>query len=1203
MTLSPRDSANRAQLAASDPVASAFVGASAGSGKTKLLTDRLLRLMLAGVRPDRIQCLTFTKAAAAEMALRLQRTLGRWVTIPTPDLIAELSRLEVDPTPATVERARALFAQVLDLPGGMRIGTIHAFSQSLLRRFPLEAAISPHFQLVDDRDAQDAQAEAMEDMLSGAEDRGLTGALHRLAALARIEDFSLQIKTMAQERDRLEEALSLGPDLESAQRRTLGVTAGSEAEILDGAATWMGENTIRQAAQRVRTAGSPSVAQKAERILAWLSLPEDARAENWDAWRDEFVRDRPPVIRGLTALVNKKLSDAEPALLDAYVAEANRIITIEDSIRAVKVAEVSFALASLAGPVVFGYGERKEQAGLLDYDDLIRRTQDLLREPGAAWVLYKLDGGLDHLLLDEVQDTSPEQWDIALRLTEEFFAGVGARDDDVLPPLPLRAWAAERTKVGGRGDPPLVGAAIPLPPTLVRSAAQALKGRGGEVGVPRSIFAVGDPKQSIYSFQGADIRTFAASRASLGTRVRTAGLDWRDVALDVSFRSTAPVLTLVDAVFADPTAARGVVDPGATLSHQADRAEHAGLVELWPLTPRPAETDSEAWTVPTENVSQTSADRLLAEALADWIRDQTSGTEILESRGRPLRPGDVMVLVRRRNAFASALVRALKTRGVPVAGLDRMVLTEQPAVQDLLALCEALLLPQDDLTFACVLTSPLGGLDDDDLIALAIGRRGSLWDVLRARADEKPAWRAVVDFFAPLLARVDYATPHALLAEALGPLGGRTRLFARLGAEAAEPVAELLNAALTYGALHPPSLQGFLHWFGHAGAEVKREAEGAGNQVRVMTVHGAKGLQAPLVILPDTTGLPPDRHSILWGTDPVTKKTVPLLSPGKDYRCDVVDGLRDRARQDDMEEYNRLLYVALTRAEDRLLVCGWAMKGEPNEASWYRCVVRGFEKLAAEQGPFAGGWEGSVLRLRSPQIAPVTVDRPAAQARLGAEPPSWLGGAPDWSAAEPPPEPPRPLPLAPSRPEGVELGDVPASASPLAEREMGEGRFRRGQVTHALLQHLPEVPPSDQAAAAARYLARGGLGIDPGDQPALVAEVMAILDHPALAPLFGPSGRAEVPLTGVIGDRVVGGLVDRLAVLDDQVLMADFKTNRQAPGRVEDTPVLYLRQMATYRAVLRAIFPDRPVVCALIWTRAARVSVLPDGLLDEHTPP
>lgn len=1222
MSLSPRDYANQAQRAASDPVASAFVGASAGSGKTKLLTDRLMRLMLAGVRPDRIQCLTFTKAAAAEMSLRLQRTLGRWVTIPDADLADDLRRLDVEPTPSATSRARELFAAVLDLPGGMRIGTIHAFSQSLLRRFPLEAAISPHFQLVDERDAQDAQAEAREEMLAGAEENGLTPALHLLASLARIEDFGTQVQSLTHARDRLADALALGPDLEAAQRRALGVTAASEQEVLAGAVTWMGENALRLAAERVRQAGSATIVTKAENILGWLALPPEARLEFWDDWKAEFLRPADGEIRGLTALVNKKLAEAEPGLLDAYVTEANRIMTIEDCRRAIRVAAVSFALTSLARPVVQGYGARKDLSGLLDYDDLIRRTQDLLRDPGAAWVLYKLDGGLDHLLLDEVQDTSPEQWDIALRLTEEFFAGQGARDDGSSP-----------VRVAGGG-----GARNPL-----------------ENSVPRTVFAVGDPKQSIYSFQGADIRSFTSSRTRLAERVRTAGLDWRDVALDVSFRSTAPVLSLVDAVFADETAARGVVDPGTRLIHRADRAGHAGLVELWPLAPRPAEIEAEPWTVPAENVTQTSADRLLAETLADWIRAQTGGTEMLESRGRPLRPGDVMVLVRRRNAFASALVRALKTRGVPVAGLDRMVLTEQPAVQDLLALCEALLLPGDDLTFACMLTSPLGGLDDDDLIALAVGRgTASLWDALRARAEEKPAWRRVVDFFATLLSRVDYATPHALLAEALGPLGGRARLFARLGAEAAEPVAELLNAALTHGALHPPSLQGFLHWLRHAGAEVKREAEGAGNQVRVMTVHGAKGLQAPLVILPDTTSLPPDRHSILWATDPATRTAVPLLSPGREFRCAVVDGLRDRMRQDDREEYNRLLYVALTRAEDRLLVCGWAPKGEPDEASWYRAVARGFERLGAEQAPFTGvggdtgsnggggggaagagvartgvagaggagaggagtgdagaggagaaangwtgGWAGVVSRLRSSQDAPVTPDRPADGAVAATPCPAWLGGAPDWITAPPPPEPPRPMPLAPSRPEGAALGDVPEAESPLAERDMTQGRFRRGQVIHALLQHLPDVPPVDRHAAAERYLVRPGLGIDAADRPGLTAEVLAILDHPDLRPLFGPAGRAEVPLTGVIGNTVVGGLVDRLAVLDDRVLLADFKTNRRAPSRPEDTPILYLRQMATYRAVLRAIFPGLPVVCALIWTRTGRVNVLADDLLDQ----
>lgn len=1154
--LAPHEQAGQAQRQASDPLASAFVAASAGSGKTKVLTDRLLRLMLAGARPERIQCLTFTKAAAAEMALRLQSTLGRWATLGDAALADALTALDVRPTPDTLARARALFARVLDLPGGMRIGTIHAFSQSLLRRFPLEAAISPHFQLVDERDAEDARTEAREDMLAGVEaDAALRDALRRIAALVRLESFGTLVQALTAARDRVQAASALGAELPAAMRRVLGVADDDEASVLRRAVTWPGEQALRRVAEQVAQAGSASIREKANRILYWLSLTADERTENWAGWREEFVRGVPPVPRGDGSFLNPKLANAQPDLLAAYQNEAARIIAVEDAMRAIRLAEVSAAFARLAIPVVDGYVERKARAGLLDYDDLIGRTQDLLREPGAAWVLYKLDGGLDHLLLDEVQDTSPAQWDIALRLTDEFFTGEGAHES--------------RPEPNGMEPPP-----------------------------SRTVFAVGDPKQSIYSFQGADIRGFAAARARLTDRVRTAGRPWRDVRMNVSFRSTAPVLDLVDAVFADPVVAAGVVAPGDTLAHVSNRATQAGIVELWPLAPTPVPPPLDPWTVPERNHTQLSADRLLAETLAGWIKARTDGSEMLESRGRPLRPGDVMVLVRRRNSFASALVRALKTLGVPVAGLDRMVLTEQPAVRDLLALCEALLLPTDDLTFACVLTSPLGGLDDDDLMALAPGRTGSLWDTIRARADDNPRWRRVVDFFSTLLARVDYATPHALLSEALGPLGGRARLFARMGEEAAEPVAELLNAALTHATLHPPSLQGFLHWLNRAGAEVKREGEAAGNQVRIMTVHGSKGLQAPVVIVPDTTALPPDRSSLLWGTDPETGIAVPLLSPVKEFRCSALDGLRDAVRRDDIEEHNRLLYVALTRAEDRLLVCGWAGKQTLNDSCWYAAVSRGFSRLAAETAPFDGPWPGDMLRLRRDQAGPPRADAAVEAETAPAMLPAWIGSASDWRPAPPPAEPPRLLPLAPSRPEGVELGAVPAAASPLDQVEGTRDRFRFGQVVHTLLQYLPDLPAADRPAAAERFLRSGDAGIDATDVPRIVAEVTAILAHPDLAPVFGPSGRAEVPLTGVVRDRVVGGLVDRLAVLDDRVIVADFKTNRRPPARLADTPILYLRQMASYRAVLRAIFPTRPVVCALIWTRDARVSVLPDTLLD-----
>ena len=628
-------------------------------------------------------------------------------------------------------------------------------------------------------------------------------------------------------------------------------------------------------------------------------------------------------------------------------------------------------------------------------------------------------------------------------------------------------------------------------------------------------------------------------------------------------------------------------------------------MELWPLAPPPPPQDPAPWNVAERNAAAPSARQSLADALAEWIAGQTNGSVALDSRGRPLAAGDVLVLVRRRDELARALVRALKQRGVPVAGLDRMVLTEQPAVQDLLALADALLLPEDDLTLACVLTSPLGNLSDASLMQLAVGRRATLWEALRTRADEQPDWLAARDFLSAMLGRVDYVSPYALLAEALGPLGGRARLFARLGPEAAEPVDELLNAALSYGRTHPPSLQGFLHWLRRSGAEVKRQAEAAGNAVRIMTVHGAKGLQAPLVILPDTTALPPDDGSVFWGADPATGIEMPLWAPRKELRSGVADRLHGEAAERRMAEHNRLLYVALTRAEDRLVVCGWQPKKTLADTSWYAMVARGFAALPATASPFAA-WEGETLRHASPQTAPPPELAPADAG--GTEPmPGWIGRAPGWRSRLPPIEPARPEHLAPSRPEGAEFGQVPGAASPLGERDTEGRRFRRGQLIHALLQHLPAIAPADRKMAARAWLDRPGNSLAAGMAAEIADEVLAILDHPQLAPLFGPASRAEVPLTGLVagfGDAqsVVGGLIDRLAVLDGQVLLADFKTNRDPPKTAAETPVLYLRQMAAYRAVLRQIFPDKIVRCALIWTRAASVVMLADPLLDAHQP-
>ncbi|GBQ95661.1 DNA helicase II [Acetobacter nitrogenifigens DSM 23921 = NBRC 105050] len=1159
---------------ASDPRASVFVSASAGSGKTKLLIDRLLRLMLPRVNPDdpggpwlpgadpgRILCLTFTKAAAAEMAIRLQRTLGAWVTLPDAELDVALRSLRA-PVAARAQ-ARALFARVLDMPGGMRIGTIHAFCQSLLRRFPLEAAINPHFQLMEDTDASLALQEVTETELA----RLPPVTVGALASQIGLRDFTELVTTLksAKAAPRALELARRDPEgLKQGLSRALGV--GEEAlgdadvdPLLAACADIPDENRLRDAIALVAAEGAESAKKMAVSMLDWLSQHPPERAAHWSEWRGLFLTSKGEPRKN--AGLNKKLLDAHEDVLAPFEAEAARILRVEEVRRARVLITLTLALLGAAAPVIESYGARKSLLGQVEYDDLIARTLGLLRDPGSAWVLYKLDGGVDHLLLDEVQDTSRVQWEIAGGLTSEFFVGEGARD-------------------------PAAG--------------------------PRTVFAVGDYKQSIYGFQGADPDAFRDWRRIFERRVRDGGGEWREPALNVSFRSTAPVLKLVDSVFAHSLAARGVSDPGQPASHhESARPGQGGRVELWPLVPRLEQGGEDAtsdmdvaldpWAAPTRNAGLVSPPQRLADTLARWI-----AAELLKPPApgeRQLTPGDVLVLVPRRSAFVRAFVRALKSADVPVATLVRTGLADQTVVQDLLALCDALLLPQDDLTLACVLTSPLGGLADDSLMALAMERQEGepLWTVLRERHAQRPDWATAWHILSGLFRRVDYLSPYGLLSEALGAFGGRARLLARLGPEAGEPIDELLSASLRYEDSHAPSLQGFLHWLRQSNESVKREPEASSDAVRVMTAHGSKGLQARLVILPDTTGSPRAESRLLWLDDRLGP--LPVLTPRSDLGTEATRALRETMRVKAAEEYNRLLYVALTRASDRLVVCGWEPR-KLQEESWYARCLAGFE--AAEAGvELSGlGWGGQCLVIEER----ATVEAKSAAAAPSTPPPPtpmWMGAAPDWRPAPPPREPALARPLSPSRPDDVGMGERPASRSPLEVASITpdaarEAAFRRGALAHALLQFLPDRPAADRTQVAYDWLLRPGNGLDEGEAARLVARVLEVMEHAELEPLFAPEARAEQRLAGVVHGNVVVGQVDRMRVLDDTVMICDFKTNRRPPVSVERTPVLYLRQMAAYRDLLRALYPGRIVRCSLVWTEAPMVMELPDALLDEH---
>jgi ATP-dependent helicase/nuclease subunit A len=1165
VALSPRQEAELEQGRGSDPGASAWVTASAGSGKTKVLTDRVLRLLLAEeARPNAILCLTFTKAAAAEMATRLARELGAWSTAPEVRLAERLSTLlGRAPARADMDRARVLFARVLELPGGMRISTIHAFCQSLLRAFPLEAGLSPQFGVVEEMEAASLLAEAQEEVLAGP----LTPreALESLAALVPPNAFAQLVSALTRDRERLAAALRGTGSLDglcAAIARHLGLDhAMAEEMALVERAVEAVEEEIVIAARLLGASRNANDQARGAKLLAWVERESALRAANWTEWCEVFLtKEGTPRAR----LGTKEIGSRQAECIAILMREAERVAAVEGSRRACRLLSATRALLGLGAPVLQGYAARKAARGLMDYDDLILSAQRVLQDPGSAWVLYKLDGGLEHLLLDEAQDSNPAQWGIAAALTEEFFAGRGVERD-----------------ARGRGS---------------RDRPQPT----------RTVFAVGDVKQSIYGFQGADATGFGRWKRHFAERCDAIASELRDVQLKVSFRSTAPVLALVDSVFADGAARAGVVLDGETLVHRADRVGHAGCVELWPMLEPPEAEPPPPWDVPDAPARAAGADALLAEAIAARIASWLRSGEMLPSRGRPMRPGDILILVRKRTGgLVPRLLRALKERGVAVGGADRLKLAEQIAVQDLLALCDVLLLPEDDLQLAAVLKSPLVGLSEDELFALAHDRRGSLWRRLAQERGRDTREGRAADWLAALMNRADFVTPHALLAEILGEHRGRERLLARLGPDAADPLDELLNAALDHERRHPPSLQAFIHWLRRGGAEVKREQESGGDAVRVMTVHNAKGLQAPVVILPDTVNKDRDDRSVRWHVEDGAAP-IPLWAPNKDAHAPAFSALRERERLARAEEEHRLLYVALTRAEDRLLVCGWQRSRPPKrdwpEGCWYDLVHAGFRALGADAGDFVPAAFGApdecrfagdvVFRHECRQTAPARPDRRDAPAPASSDLPGWAH---------------RPAP-----PEGVEDALAPSAipaenetpaAAPHGRFDPTGARFRRGRLVHALLQHLPERSPAEREAAARAFLARPGHGLDPEAQAETLREVMALLDAPEIAEAFGPGSLAEAPIAGRIGDRLVSGQVDRLLVMPGHVLVLDYKTNRPPPATPEAVPPLYLRQMAAYRAVLRLAFPGRAVECALVWTYGARLMRLPGELLDTHAPP
>ena len=1111
MTSSIND-ATRAQIDAARPDASTWLSANAGSGKTRVLTDRVARLLLNEVQPQHILCLTYTKAAASEMQNRLFKRLGAWAMLKDAALCGSLTDLGVtgEFTPERLQKARTLFARAIETPGGLKIQTIHSFCASLLRRFPLEAGVSPQFTEIEDRAADLLRADIVDGMADGS-DAALVADLARHYTG---EDFSNLARSIAGRREAFERprtwpdvlALFGQPQDLSEERIERAVFLGRERALLD--------TLIPLLLEKGGNDGKAGARLSSIGVLDISALPilEDVFLTGAGA-KEPFAAK----LNSTSGFPTKPTRDRLGSLVPQLEELMRRVEQARESRVSLNASRKTYALHQFAQRFLTIYDAEKQKRGWLDFDDLILKTRALLSNSTvAAWVLYRIDGGIDHILVDEAQDTSPRQWDVVEKLADEFYSGSGARE------------------TGGR-----------------------------------TLFVVGDKKQSIYSFQGADPREFDHKQTIFEQKITGAGESFQRRSLEYSFRSSIAILRLVDTAFGPELQSEFPKDS----QHRAFKSDMPGRVDLWPVVEKTNDEDDRVWSDPVDRRSPRHHTVILAEQIARRIKTLVNGTHYIpdesETPGqmgrRRIRAGDFLILVQRRSALFSEIIRACKAASLPIAGADRLKVGAELAVKDLAALLSFLATPEDSLSLATVLKSPLFGWTEQKVFDLAHRRSEvHLWQALRIREDHAETISVLQD----LRGQVDFLRPYDLIERILTRHRGRARLLSRLGPEAEDGINALLSQALAYERTAVPSLTGFLVWMQTDDLEIKRQIDSASNQIRVMTVHGAKGLEAPIVILPDT-----GKRNNTFNDEIIPVDGVPVWKTAAGDMPIAMRTAIDAKKDEQAEERLRLLYVAITRAEKWLII---AAEGDlpRNGKTWYQIISGAMGHINAtpcgDDGMMRfeeGGWDDLPLiesdpvsdeYLKLEKVFEVKSTKPVAM--LETLSPSDLGGA-------------KALPGETGLPE--------------------QDAKSYGSLVHRLLEIFPgqTVDAQDQMAKM--------IGQDFAAETLLsaVQEARAVLKNPDNAPIFSPDALLEVPISATIGARRLHGNIDRLVIGETEVLAVDYKTNRVIPETPEACPEGLLRQMGAYALALKQVFPDHLVKTAILWTSSGKVMDLPHDLV------
>jgi len=1034
---------NANQRLASDPEYSVYVSASAGTGKTKILCDRFLRLMLSGSPCENILCVTFTTAAAAEMAERIRLKLQKWKKIDDNELVHELTELTGDaPQEKQIKLARTLDDKFLANLSKVKIQTLHSFCMDVLRCYLSPEQPMATFEILDSYQRKKFLKEAMTSIINNS-------------------DMQKSINTLACFYDY------------AGVLRLLSKIALNRSKFMQFISRYKNEDELNNAIYDDHSA-SPSISPEELLQNFWQQLPDEifTIAERLNAsgkaqLKQALIERSPSLFKAFFFTQEgdprKKLLLADymrkfPDDLALLMQESERFSTFENAYNAQISAQANAAITNLAYAALNEYEAIKLREGYLEYDDLLLKTIELLQtSEQAASVLYSLDYRIDHILVDEAQDLSPEQWEIIKLVSVEFFAGDGARE------------------------------------------------------LTRTIFVVGDYKQSIYSFQGADPEIFKAMKDYFRQQVTAAEQKWKEVDLEVSFRTTAPVLSSVDKIF-----------PTTHIPHRQGQ----GHVEVLELIAKADKTEVEGgWVLPEMQPASKSPRHNLADSITQSIASWIAKGRLLAGHSRPVSPGDIMILVRKRSNFTKILSASFSKLGIACVNQDSIRLANELIAHDLLALAKFILLPTDDFNLACLLKSPVIGVDEDTLFKYAYDRQASLYEALDTET---------CAYLDTLIAKAQSLQLYEFFASLLEIDGKRLTFVSRFGARANYILDQFLEAVLRYESKYISTLSGFVEWMEKGGAEEQKVHMQVKNAVRIMTVHSAKGLQAPIVILADAASSEQVPHEQIFWQD---GKFYMALSQEHGLNSNKIEQVKELYKRERAEESKRLLYVAMTRAEDELYVAGW--DNQFKNSSWHKTIAdsdsnhRHMEKYA---------------QVQSEQNSEVTLL------------PDYINQIPRLNKTS-----------------GQRINATRAA-------EVQTTAMLRGEIIHDLLHKLPMI--SNQSSYIQAFKTKHKESFSPSELDDIYDKVTKIL---MLYPdIFASNTQSEVAITRKTADGTsIAGRIDKLVFSGDTIKIIDFKSDMATTDRSK-----YSKQLNFYANLLKEIYPEHKLETYLLWIESAELEAV-----------